>query len=85
MGSNPPQVYIIFSYVELNNLYHLCLFHIIIDSKQVRKVLGNFVVFLSQLEHCGISEDICRRRLARVYWMEDSCQRKVMSENTKSP
>ena len=31
MGSIPPWIYIIFSYVEFINLYHLWVFHIIID------------------------------------------------------
>ena len=42
MGSNPPLVYINFSFVEITNLYHLWIFNIILDMKQAEKVLGNF-------------------------------------------
>ena len=42
MGSNPPLVYINFSFVEITNLYHLWIFNIIPDMKQAEKVLGNF-------------------------------------------
>ena len=50
MGSNPACVYIIFSYVESNNIYHLCVFGLITDLKQAKNVLGNLMVFRLNLE-----------------------------------
>ena len=43
MGSNPPWICTIFSFVESNNLYHLWVFGLITDLYQAEKVLGNFV------------------------------------------
>ena len=54
MGSNPPLVYINFSFVEITNLYPLWIFNIILDIKQAEKVLGNFGYIKNKiLTHVG--------------------------------
>ena len=54
MGSNPPLVYINFSFVEITNLYHLWIFNIILDMKQAEKVLGNFGYVKKDFDPCEI-------------------------------
>ena len=53
-GSNPPWVYMIFSYVESNNLYHLWVFGIITDLYQAEESWEVLLVdiFLTNFEPC---------------------------------
>ena len=54
MGSNPPWVCMIFSYVESNNLYHLWVFGLITDLYQAKHVSDKFFLYLSKVRHCEL-------------------------------